>query len=132
MAILIIDGVSIPDPSDMSWGLQDISSDDAGRGQDLVMHKGTLGRARTLQLSWRNVTASQAHAILVDVNPENFNVTYWDPLEGAITTRSFYVGDRSAMVQQWFGGGAPSGANDYSKIYGQISFNIIEVEPDVV
>lgn len=128
MAILTIDGVAIPDPSALTWGIQDISSDDSGRGQDLRMHKGVLGRARTLQLQWNAVTPDVASQVLQAVAPEEFDVTYFDAEAGAVQTRTFYVGDRTAMMKQWFG----SGPTDYSgkNLWGQISFNIIEVDPE--
>lgn len=47
-----------PDPASMTWGLQDISSSDAGRVQDAgnTMYKMRTSQKRKLQLSWSGLT----------------------------------------------------------------------------
>lgn len=93
-----------PDPSDLTWGLQDISASDAGRVQDAgnTMYKMRTSQKRKLQLTWTLPTAAQAAAILRAFNPEYFFVRYFDFLDGEYQVREFYAGDRSAPVK-WFG-----------------------------
>lgn len=117
MAMLIIDGVALPEPSEFSWGHQDVSDSDSGRTEDTIMHKNRIGQKVTLSLGWNNITPDVAHAVLNAVQPEYFNITYFDPLEGQDTTKTFYVGDRSAPVKWW---------NVKGKIYSKLSFNVIE------
>lgn len=117
MALLKVNGVAIKAPSSMSFGIQDISAPDAGRGQDLTMYKGKLGQKQTIQLGWNMVTPVEAAAILTAFDPEYFNVTYTDPKTNATVTKEFYCGDRSAPIQQW---------NVNNKYFNSITFNIIE------
>lgn len=112
-----VDGVYVKDPSEMTWGLQDISSDDAGRTEDCIMHKNRLGQKRTLSLVWYMPTPAEIAEILTAFNPEYFNVTYHDAMSNSIETRTFYCGDREAPVQMWT-------AN--KKRYASVTFNIIE------
>lgn len=112
-----VNGAWIKTPSSFSWGLQDVSASDAGRTQDALMHKNMVAQKRKVALTWAAPTPAEARAILTAFNSEYFNVTYYDPLDGDMVTRTFYAGDKSAPVKVWM-------ANN--KRYEQISFDIIE------
>jgi len=86
------------DPSSLEWGLQDISSADAGRVQDSgnTMYKMRLSQKRKLNITWTMPTRAQAAEILQAFNSEYFWVRYFDPMENAWNVRQFYAGDRSA------------------------------------
>lgn len=114
---------SFPDPSDMEWGKQDVSAPGAGRTLDTNMHKDKVGEKRKLTLKWPSCEPEDAHLVLVAFNDEYFNVTYYDPLIGADTTKTFYCGDMSAPVRWWCEhdlNGRPQ------KWYGSVAFDIIE------
>lgn len=113
-----VDGAYIKTPSSLSWGLQDISAEDAGRTDDTIMHKNRVGQKRKLDLGWQACTPDEAHEVLSAFNPEYVNVTYWDPLDNATVTRNFYTGDKEAPVKMWTVG---------KKLYEKISFSVIEV-----
>ena len=112
-----VDNVRIKTPSVFSWGLNDVSAADAGRTSDALMHKNRVARKRKIKLSWNSPTPEEAQAILSAFSPEYFNVTYYDPLDGANTTRTFYSGDQEAPVKRW---------SVNNKVYEMISFDIIE------
>lgn len=111
-----------PDPSALEWGLQDVSSPDAGRTHDAdaTMYKERITQKRKLKLTWNNPTMGQASAILSAFNAEYFYVKYWDVLGNALQTRLFYAGDRTAPFR-WYGLDRPD-----SKRLTQLSFDIIE------
>lgn len=92
-----------PDPSSLTWGLQDISASDAGRTNDpnATMYKLRVAQKRKLSVSWTCPTQAQVTAILQAFNPEYFAVRYFDLLDGGWQTRTFYCGDRSAPYK-WF------------------------------
>lgn len=123
MAIIVIDGVPLPDPSEMTWGLQDVSDGDAGRTQDALMHKNRVAQKRKIELKWPSITPDKAAAILTAVNPEYINVTYHDAMTNKEETREFYVGDRSAPVRQWC---EKDSAGRVQHWYTSVSFNLIE------
>lgn len=112
-----VDGVYVKDPSQMTWGLMDISAEDAGRTEDATMHKNRLGQKRKLTLTWNMPTPAEAAAILTAFNPEYFNVTYHDAMSNSLETRTFYSGDREAPVKMW---------TTSKKYYSNITLNIIE------
>lgn len=120
-AVLTVDGVAIsPDPFKCEYGLMDVSSDDAGRVMDAnaTMYKQRITQKRKLNVAWRMPTAEQTSAILRAFNPEYLSVRYWDAMDGAWETRTFYVGDRSAPLK-WFQ------ILDGTR-YEELSFNLIE------
>ena len=116
--ILQVNGVWIPDPSSLQWGLQTVSDQNAGRTTDGKMHVNLITRKRKLELEWTGVDFATASEILQAVNPETFNVTYLDALTNTRLTKEFYVGDRTAPVYSY---------HDGYKWYSNVSFNIIEV-----
>lgn len=118
MAMITVDGVEMPCPSSLTWGLQDVSDSDAGRTLDTIMHKNRVGQKRKLSLEWIAKTPEETSRILQAFNPEYVSVKYPDAMSGQDETRTFYVGDRSAPVWRWF---------SRKKIYESISFDIIEV-----
>ena len=109
------------DPSQLTWGLQDISAADAGRVQDAgnTMYKMRTSQKRKLMLTWTLPTSAQASEILKAFNPEYFYVRYFDPMDNALNIRQFYVGDRSAPFQ-WYQ--IPGKGTRYNTL----SFDIIE------
>jgi len=116
--LIKINGVFIPDPSSLQWGLQSVSRSDAGRDQKGKMHVELQTRKRKLELSWSGIGFAEAAEVLQAVNPETFRVTYLDALTNTTQTRTFYVGDRSAPVHSYVEG---------NQWYTTLSFNIIEV-----
>ena len=117
MAMLIVNGVTLKSPSSFTWSLQDVSASDAGRTTDALMHKNRVTSKRKIQLSWNGCSPSEASAILSAFQPEYVSVTYFDPLIGDTTTKTFYSGDKSAPVKVW---------NVNNKYYSSIDFDIIE------
>lgn len=116
MAMLVVDGVEIPDPSEFTWSESDISASDSGRTQDTLMHKNRIGTKVKIQLAWWDKSPEDTQKILQAFYPEYFTVSYWDARVGQ-TTKTFYRGDPSAPVKSWTVG---------KKRYTKISFNIIE------
>ena len=116
--ILQVNGTYIPDPSSLQWGIQSVSDQNAGRTTDGKMHVNLITRKRKLELAWNNVDFATTSEILQAVNPETFSVTYLDALTNTRLTKTFYVGDRSAMVYSY---------SDGYKRYTNVAFNIIEV-----
>lgn len=118
MAMITVDGVSVPCPSVFKWGLQDISASESGRTDDTKMHKIRVGQKRKISLQWNIKDKATASKILKAFNPENISVKYPDAMSGTDETRTFYVGDRSAPMKYWWVG---------KQLYESISFDIIEV-----
>ena len=115
--ILKVNGSFIPDPSELQWGIQSVSDSNAGRTMDGKMHVNLVTRKLKIELKWSGVDFATTAEILAAVNNETFSVTYFDALTNSSQTRTFYVGDRSAMVKSYVEG--------YRR--NDISFNIIEV-----
>ena len=114
-----VDGKPVPPPSKYVWGLSDVSAEDAGRTEDMKMHKNRIGQAVTIQLIWRYVSTAVASQVLKAFNPEYVDVEYIDPLEGGTKKRNFYVGDRNAPMY-----------NCELDLWEEISFTIIQQKPD--
>ena len=113
-----------PDPSELEWGYQDVSSPDAGRTHDAnaTMQKEYITSKRKLKLSWLNPTMEQASAIVRAFKASVYiYVRYWDIYADAYETRLFYTGDMSAPFR-WFN--LPG--RDDSKRVSKLSFDIIE------
>jgi hypothetical protein len=116
--MLKIQGVTMPEPSSLTWGLSDESSEESGRTLDGIMHKDIIASKVKLDCAWNNVSGSDASTILQAVCPYAFrSITYIDPLTNSQVTKTFYTGDKSAPVKSY----AVNGVT-YSSVY----FNFIE------
>lgn len=122
--MVTLNGVSVIDPSELSWSLQDISASDAGRNEALEMKKMRVGQIRTYQLTWNMIDPENAAIILQAINSDEvFPCILHDVLENAMQTRRYYVGDRTAPFKQWRDG-------TDGKLYSKLSFTLIEEKPD--
>ena len=115
--ILKVNGVFIPDPSEMQWGEQSVSDSNAGRDMNGDMHVNLITRKRKLELKWSGIDFATTSEVLKAVKPETFSVTFWDFEENKNVTKLFYVGDRTSMVASFFPG--------YRRC--DVAFHIIEV-----
>ena len=116
-----VSGVDFRSPSAITWSVQDISSPDAGRTLDGIMHKERLavgGQKRKLKLEWNMVRyGTESSAILQAFTPEYLEVKYPDPQTGSVETKTFYTGDKELKFATWWDG---------SQILTNLSFSIIE------
>ena len=91
--------VEMPVPSAMNYGLQDISSSNAGRTEDTVMQKDRLGKAPKITLTYNNRDTALVSTALGLVKAEYFNILYQDLENGGVYTYGeFYRGDVSMDV----------------------------------
>lgn len=110
-----VDGKYIKCPSSYLWKLEDVSASDAGRTEDVTMHKKRMGQVVGLELEWQNVKTSDVSEILKAFNPEYITVSYLDAMEGSYVTAEFYVGNRSAPMY-----------NSRLGLWQNVSFNIVK------
>lgn len=106
--------IALPAPSKYDWNLSDVSSPDAGRTEDGLMHKDRITQKVQLNLEWQNIGDLEAQLILSAFNPEYVEVRYFDYRANAVQTKNFYVGDRKVTT--------------YNRVVrlSTVSFNIIE------
>ena len=110
-----VDGVAIPCPSKYDWKLSDVSSSDAGRTEDGLMHKERITQKIHIELEWQHIkTDAAARLILTAFNPEYIDVEYFDYKSNAYLTKRFYVGDRTVS------------SYNRAQAISTITFNIIE------
>ena len=115
-----IDGVEITAPSEFTVTTEDISSEEAGRTLDGVMHKDIVKVVETMQCSWNLLSWEDTATILNLVRGKaEMEFTYPDPhFPNASTTRKCYVGSRKAPAYTLAEG---------KERWKGLSFNFIEV-----
>lgn len=102
MAMLTVDGVPLSlDPAEMIWSLQAVNAADAGRDQSGTMHNNVVCYKRKLQCTWAIPHEAPTTEILNAVQPDMVRVTYFDPLDDRLETRTFYVGDKTAPYRSY-------------------------------
>lgn len=110
-----VDGVAMPCPSKYDWKLSDVSSSDAGRTEDGLMHKERITQKVHIELEWQHIkTDAAAQLILTAFNPEYIDVEYFDYKSNDYLTKRFYVGDRTVS------------SYNRAQAISTITFNIIE------
>ena len=114
----------ILDPSEVTFGIQDISDPDAGRDSSLLMWKGRLGQKMQIALAWNNPSPPETATLLTQFDAEYFWLRFTDPKTNTTVKKQFYAGDRSAPVQQWFV--RDPNNPDNSRTFSKVSVTCIE------
>lgn len=107
--------VYVPVPSKYQYDLQDVSSPDAGRTEDALMHKQRIAQKVKIELAWSNLNTSGVSEVLTAFNSEYLSIEYLDAKVGTYVTKIFYVGDRTSPLY-----------NSKMDVWENVSFNIIE------
>lgn len=115
---LAINGATMPLPQKYEWMISDID------GKTTRNAAGTMVRDRIaskikLTIEWGPLSNNDISTILNAIKNPFFQATYLDAQTGAMATKTFYVGDRTAPAYSW---------NDKLKKYtwSGLSFDIIE------
>jgi hypothetical protein len=115
MALLRINGVDLPTPSEYNVGIMDLSQAERNVRGDMIIER--IATKRKIELEWAFLTGAQYSQILNLVDPVFFSVTYFDPKDNANKTGTFYVGDRQAPMMRFQNGVAS---------WKDIKFSLIE------
>jgi hypothetical protein len=102
MALITVDGIALPTPSEMSVGVMDLSK--AERNANGLMLIERIATKQKIEMTWGYLTENQLKTLLSAVSPVFFSVTYPDPQTALIKTGTFYVGDRNMGVLDYFDG----------------------------
>lgn len=116
--IRTVNGNACPVPSAFSYTLSDISESDAGRTEDLIMHKKRAGQAYQIALQWDAPDFATATQILQLFQDEYFTVLFYDIFTGTWRTDTFYAGDRKATMYSCVLGRWESVSLDIIRRYG--------------
>lgn len=115
MARLIINGVAVKSPQKFQVGIQDIDGE-TGRNANGDMVRDRITTKRKLDCEWGMLTQDEMSQLLNAVSSEFFTVSYPDPILGQ-TTKTFYVGDRTAPSYSF---------TDKFKPWSGAKFNLVE------
>lgn len=110
-----IEGVDLPTPSEMSFGVQDISKAERNANGTMIIER--IATKRKIDLSWRYLSPVELSQVLTAVKPVFFNVTYTDPESNTLRSALFYCGDRTVGVMDFING---------QLRYKDTKFNLIE------
>ena len=97
MAILNINDVDVKDPKVLQVEIQDIDKE-SERNANGTMVRTRVATKRKLNVEWGPLSNSEISKILNAMSDVFFTVKYTDPMVGGSTTKTFYVGDRTAPV----------------------------------
>lgn len=111
MAVIKINGVSLPAPTKINTPRFDLDSGDAKRNEAGYMQRDRVRQGIfKIELEWRMLTSSEVRRIESSIRPASVSVTFTTP-EG-IKTKRMYAGDRKTDMV----------VDDY----WNMSFNLIE------
>lgn len=108
-------------PSESTWSLQDLSSDNSGRDLTGTMHKDTVAQKRKITCKWSTLTWGECQTLAQMMKKDKQTVVslyYPDIMTGDYITKSFYTGDMNVDYYNWSG---------TEKICRNISCDFIEV-----
>lgn len=97
MAMLKVNGVDIATPKSFGFNVMDLDGE-SNRNAKGELIRDRIAVKRKLECEWPPLTMAQASSLLSAVSAVFFTVTYPDAMLGAVTTKTFYVGDRSVPM----------------------------------
>jgi hypothetical protein len=115
MALISINGVALPTPSEFQVGIMDISKAERNANGNMIIERITTKRKLTIQYTY--LSSTDASTVLNSIAPTYYNVTYLDPQTKSMKTGSFYCGDRTLGMIDYING-VPR--------YRDINFSLIE------
>ena len=95
---MTINGRQVTQPATVSYNRYDMDSEESFRGLDGTMQRDRVATKVKLECQWNALTGAEMSALLGAMEDVFFPINYYDPLAGSWTTKTFYVGDRSAPV----------------------------------
>lgn len=110
-----VNSVAISTPSTYQVSVNDISKADRNANGLMIIER--VATKRKLEMSWDYLSQTDLSTLFNAVIAVFFTVEYPDPVDGALKTGTFYVGDRTA------------GAIDYKNgvmRWKDIKFNFVE------
>lgn len=97
-AFFTINGTKVTQPAEVTYGRYDLDSEDSFRSLSGEMQRDRIATKVKLECTWNALTASQMSQLLQSMDDVFFDINYFDPYAGGYTTKTFYVGDRTAPV----------------------------------
>lgn len=94
---ITINGKIVTQPATITYNRYDLDSEESFRGLDGTMQRDRITTKVKLDCQWNALTANEMQQLLGSMEPVFFDINYYDPYEGQ-TTKTFYVGDRSAPI----------------------------------
>ena len=116
-----INGVDFSDvliESGIVWERNDLDAENAGRDLNGDMIRDRVTSKVTLKISTLPLTTEQISPLLKAIYPQEHNVTYLDPQEGAVVTKKFYVAKCPATCEVQYGN---------TQLWNGVSFSHIEI-----
>lgn len=111
---------ALPEPAEMTYSIQDIDSASSGRSETGNAVRDRVAIKRKLTLKWALLDKTQASALLESaIKNETFWCKYQDPMNNVVSTRKFYVGDRTLSVFKR--------NSDGSYVYQDLTADFVEV-----
>jgi hypothetical protein len=99
---LYINGQEIaayPAPGGFTVTIMDLDDADATtRTSDGTLNRARVAVKRQIDMTFPTLTNEQISGVLKAMQDVFFDFTYPDPMEGAVVTKQFYVGNRPAAI----------------------------------
>lgn len=101
MAMIMINGTPLPNPSSYSVTRRDGDSENTTRDEAWILRRDRV-RAGMYQIeaTWQGKLAD-INAIASALSPDEFSVTFLDPTTGGVGTATMYAGDRKANLKSY-------------------------------
>jgi hypothetical protein len=103
MDLITIGSVVLPTPSTYNIALQDIVNAERNARAVLIAER-IRANIRKIELGWQFISRADLAIVLSAISPLFFNVTYLDPVTNNLRTGTFYAGDRTVPMLDFFSG----------------------------
>jgi hypothetical protein len=116
MALVTINSVAIPTPTEFQIGYFDISKAERNASGKMIIER--IATKTKLFLTYAFLTREEMSKLLLTIAPTSYTVTYFDAQNNQMRSGVFYCGDRQLGFLDYFNG-VPR--------YKDFTFNLIEL-----
>jgi hypothetical protein len=116
VALIEINGVAIPTPSEFSVGVMDISKAERNANGNLIIER--INTKKKLSLKYSYLSATNLSTVLSSISSTTFTVRYLDPATNSFKSSKFYTGDRAVGMIDF---------QNNTPRYKEVQFDLIEV-----
>jgi len=101
MAMIIIGGVSLPNPASYSVMLSDLDSENTTRTETGKLIRTRIrGGLYKIDVSWSGISKAQLKTITDALAPAQISVTFFNPTQSSDTTTMMYAGDKTGALSR--------------------------------
>ena len=97
--LIAVDGITLPDPSQYQYQLNDVDSEKSGRSTiNGKMHRDRIAQKVKIEATWNLTSAEDTKKILQATNKQTLSVKFLNTYNNTFETKTMYVSTKTTSM----------------------------------